>query len=149
MILEPASSIELLRRDAALKLLFRDLCESERSFIYGYLIDEDWATAFLAEPLARNYMKILGDHKQREVLRNLSGRFKRLECATWASNRTMHNKTIILPPIGVTYLTTANLTKGSWTLSVNVAARIASQNFTANAYAEFAELWNAAKHLPK
>jgi phosphatidylserine/phosphatidylglycerophosphate/cardiolipin synthase-like enzyme len=59
----------------------------------------------------------------------------------------MHDKTIIFPQTGIVYLTTNNLTQGSWSMSLNRTARIESNELASRLADDFQLYWKMARPL--
>jgi len=61
----------------------------------------------------------------------------------------MHDKTLLIPDAGIVWFTTANMTRGSWQLSLNATLRSTSHPVSITLLARFLEHWrNARAVLP-
>lgn len=133
--------IELIPQEFQLKRLEADIAELGEMLIYAFLIEENFFENLFGNALKRNRIHLLGDHRQRSLLRRLVPKWRTLEAATWSYNRTMHSKNIIFPSANVCWLTSANLNRGAWTLSQNTTLRIIDHGLTiqlrAGFYAQF------------
>jgi phosphatidylserine/phosphatidylglycerophosphate/cardiolipin synthase-like enzyme len=144
----PNATVQLLSYESALAALRADLREPGPCLVYAYLMDPMWFHDLFGEHLESQMIMILADHRQRSELRRLLSRYHRLRAATWSTNRTMHDKTLIFPKLNVTYLTTSNLTRGSWTLAMNSVARIHCPALRQRLEDQFNDHWKAARSLP-
>lgn len=146
---EPNGIVDLLPLEHALPTLRADLEQRSVLLVYAYLIDPVWFDELFGPHLEHSLILLLADGRQRSMLRQLCTRHPRLRAATWSTNRTMHDKTLIFPQLDLSYLTTANVTRGSWTLAMNNVARIQSAAFTRALDQQFQEYWNHAHQVPK
>lgn len=141
----PNAQINLLTFETALSTLRDDLRRPGPCLAYAYLIDPPWFIDLFQEHLANSLLMVLADNRQRSELRTLVSHNPKLKAATWSSNRTMHDKTLIFPIDGITYLTTTNLTKGAWTLSLNNVARITCPSLCSKLAEQFHQHWTTAR----
>ena len=141
----PNAQINLLTFETALSTLREDLRRPSPCLAYAYLIDPPWFLDLFKEHLANSLLMVLADNRQRSELRTLVSHHPKLKAATWSTNRTMHDKTLIFPLEGITYLTTTNLTKGAWTLSLNNVARITCPSLSSKLAEQFHDHWNSAR----
>lgn len=142
---EHDAKVTLLPFTSALPQLRRDLEDKSPVAIWTYLIDPDFFRDVFAAHLTHSPLLLLGDNRQRTTLIQLAATYRLLHSATWSSNRTMHDKTILFPKLNVTYLTTSNITRGAWTMSMNSTARIVSPSLTNHIEAEFHATWDTAR----
>jgi hypothetical protein len=143
------AQVDLLDYQTALPALRSDLADRGPCLAYTYLIDTIWFHDLFGPHLAHSLLMVLADNRQRVALRGLTQEFAKLAAATWSTNRTMHDKTLVFPQKNVVYLTTSNLTKGSWTLSLNSTARIHCPAFCHRLEEQFHAHWRTALPLPK
>lgn len=122
--------IEILHGKKALEQITSDLDMTEPVLAWCYLIDPEWFTQLLATPLQHAQVQIIVDHRQRKTISTLLAVQPNLHARSWSWNRTLHDKTLIIPNRALIWLGTHNWTKGSWTLSTNRAARIVSRTAT-------------------
>lgn len=146
---EPNANVQLLSFATAVENLRSDLARPEPCLAYTYLVEPLWFADLFGAHLSHSMLMLIADNRQRPQLRTLLSRHKKLQAATWSTNRTMHDKTLIFPVTGITYLTTANITRGSWTLSLNTVARIQSPAFTHALETQFHEHWRVCRILPR
>lgn len=123
-------SVRLLGAQDALPQLRADLADATVLMAWLYLIDDSFFTNVFSEPLRRCDFFAVSDHRQKRTLETLTKIFPNFYPRTWAWNRTQHDKTLIIPNLDVVWLSTHNMTRGSWTLSTNRAARIKSPDAT-------------------
>lgn len=149
MTWDPNANVQLLEFGSALAQLRADLRRPGPCLAYTYLLDPLWFADLFSEHLSTSLLMVLADARQRPELRRLLAAHPKLQAATWSTNRTMHDKTLIFPQTNITYLTTANITRGSWTLSMNAVARIESPAFTRALEHQFNQHWHVARVLPR
>lgn len=118
-------------------------------YAYVYLLHPPFFRELVAPHLSRDALWILADAHQLAPLHELADEFPLLHCATWSRNRTMHDKTILFPQLDVIYLTSANMTRGSWTLSVNAAVRVENRGLCGDLAATFIHRFAHAKVQPR
>lgn len=140
-------NIQILEADHALATLRHDFTANNHALIYLYIYNEQFLLDLLQPERRGLAYYILADHRQRPLLQKVKERHPILNIRTWATNRTMHSKTIVFPAAGATYLTTANLTKGSWTLSTNQCVRIQSRTLARALHDYFEQDWASAHSL--
>lgn len=140
--------IQSITQHNGLAELRRDLTRTGDVLLWAYLLKPDFFLELFAAPLAKNHLWVLADDHQRRILEDLQRTHPKLHVATWSHNRTMHAKTILLPESGIAYFTSANLTRGSWTLSVNTTIRIESEHFVTQMARDFHSAFQTAKILP-
>jgi len=139
--------IDFLPLERALPTLRRDLSETGPVLLLCYLADPPWIHDLFADHLKHSELQILCDHRQRSTLKPFLKGNKNLHIASWSYNRTMHDKRVLFPALDTVYLTTNNLTHGSWTLSINSTARIKSAKITERLTNEFHAMWQLARPL--
>jgi phosphatidylserine/phosphatidylglycerophosphate/cardiolipin synthase-like enzyme len=142
-----SAAIQMLPLGEALHALRRDLDAPGAVQVYCFLATTEWIMDLLHQHLQHSTAAILCDSRQRITLRPLLSNYRHLHVATWASNRTMHDKTIIFPQTGIVYLTTNNLTQGSWSMSLNRTARIESNELASRLADDFQLYWKMARPL--
>lgn len=140
----PNARVELLDFTKAYAVLKSDLADPGPCLAYAYLLDPIWFRELFTDHLQHSLLQMIGDSRQRTHMRLLQQQYKKLRCATWSNNRTMHDKTLIFPQKGIVYLTTNNITRGSWTMSLNSTARLECAELTRRLETQFHELWSAA-----
>lgn len=144
-----AAQVELLPFHRALPKLRNELAEEGLVLVWAYLIDPLFFADLFANHLKTSKLLMLADSRQTPMLRALMESYYNLRAATWTTNRTMHDKTIVFPNLGITYLTTSNLTRGAWTMSLNSTVRVTSAGLTTQLADDFAAQWKEARVLPK
>lgn len=122
--------IQLLTSRDALDTLEHDLKQPTPVLAWAYLIEPEWFREMFATPLRQSNVQLLVDHRQRRTVQKLLHEEPNLHARSWSWNRTLHDKTLMLPQRNTIWLCTHNWTKGSWTLSTNRAARIVSRSTT-------------------
>lgn len=123
-------NVRLLSAQDALPQLRADLAAATKIYAWLYLVDETFFTNLFSDPLRDHDFFCVADHRQKPTLQTLVALFPNFYPRTWSWNRTQHDKTLILPNLEVIWLSTHNMTRGSWTLSTNRAARIESKEAT-------------------
>jgi hypothetical protein len=118
------AEVQILHGQEALKTMEQDMAKDGDMYGWQYLLMLPFAQSFLAEKLTRNKINLILDHKMRNVAAEMQRWNANFRAWTWSYNRTMHDKTLIIPAEGLTYVATYNLTKGSWYLSSNRLTRI-------------------------
>ena len=141
------AAIQMLPLGDALASLRKDLAASGMVQIYCFLTSVEWIMDLLHDHLQHSDAAILCDSRQRVTLKPLLQTYRRLHVSTWSTNRTMHDKTIIFPATNLVYLTTNNLTQGSWSLSLNRTARIRSAPLADRLSNDFNLYWKMARPL--
>lgn len=134
----------------ALPALHADLARARTIDAWIYLLDPHFFEELFREHLPRATFFAVADHRQKHSLALLAHDFPNFRPRTWAWNRTQHDKTILLPDLQVTWLLTHNLTRGSWTMSSNRAARVESAGLTHRLASDFLRDYARARAvLPK
>lgn len=144
---DPGDSVRILTNQTALAVLDSDLRDFDSLFAWLFLVDEKFFTDHFAPHLDHSPMYVIVDDHQKGTARTLLRRHRRLAAWSWSANATMHDKTLLFPNKGVTWLTTCNLTRGSWTRSFNRAARIESHALTSKLLEQFNKMTSTAKRL--
>lgn len=139
--------VDFLPIARALPTLRADLEHKSPALLLCFLADPMWFPDLFADHLTHSNLDVLCDHRQRNLLKPLLSAYKKLHIASWSANRTMHDKRIIFPELGVIYLTTNNITQGSWSLSINSTARIHSLKLAHKLADDFQAMWLHAKPL--
>ena len=139
--------VDFLPIARALPTLRSDLEQRSPTLLLCFLSDPMWFTDLFADHLNHSNLDVLCDHRQRTHLKPLLSTYKRLHVSSWSANRTMHDKRIIFPELGIIYLTTNNITQGSWSLSINSTARIQSAKLAHKLADDFQAMWLHAKPL--
>jgi hypothetical protein len=142
-IFAPNARVELLNFTQAYKVLRTDLSDTGPCLAFVYLVDVQWFRELFEQHLQQSLLMLIGDSRQRATLRILARQYTKLKAATWSINRTMHDKTLILPQKNIIYLTTNNITRGSWTMSMNSTARIECAEMTKRLEEQFHTLWDS------
>lgn len=140
-------SVQLLAGPRALTVLKTDLADLGDVYCWTFLIHDDFFAECMVPHLQHSHLYAICDHRQTTKARLLLSQHKRLRLRAWASNRTMHDKTILFPQASVTYLTTANFTRGSWSMAYNRVARIQSRRLTGRLADDFLLMFQRAKPL--
>lgn len=128
--LDQPNSISILHGQEALETFEKDLAAPIDILAWAYLIDPPWFTSCLKTPLTFGHVQLIVDHRQRRTVAQLCRQHKNLHARSWSWNRTLHDKTLMIPSKGIIWLGTHNWTRGSWTLSTNRAARLVSRQAT-------------------
>lgn len=139
------SSVSIIRGSEGEALLTADLHEVSHAHVWAYLIDPDFFCKLFQRQLSVGYLRVITDSRQIPVCRRLAAEQPRAHFRHWSTNRTLHDKTILLPQISVTWLSTYNLTTGSWTMSYNRAARMTSPQITSRLAHEFEADWEVSR----
>lgn len=123
-------TVQIHSAQDALPALMTDLRTAKSIQAWIYLLDPHFFEELFKEHLPKTTFFAVADHRQKHSLANLAAQFPNFRPRTWAWNRTQHDKTILLPELSVTWLLTHNLTRGSWTMSSNRAARVQSKGLS-------------------
>lgn len=148
-ILTHPGQIQLLGAHHALELLTEDLANVSHVYAWTYLIEPEFARQLLAEHLKHSQFSTIVDHRQRGVAQKLQQEFPNFNARSWSYNRTMHEKTFIFDRACVVWLGSHNMTKGSYTLSSNRAARIHSVSLAMNLRSTWLDQWETARRVPR
>lgn len=112
---------------------------------WAYLMDYEFTARLFAPHLENQDISLIVDNKMRSVAADLQYEFARLRCWTWSYNRTMHDKTLLFPAQGLTWIGTHNLTQGSYWMALNRAVRIESSHLTRELNAQWEHDVRSAK----
>lgn len=121
-----SNTIRILDGEHALSMLRADLKEAGPVYCWTYLIDTGFWHELMFPHTDHSEIYVLTDHRQRPTAKALVSENRRTHFWTWATNRMLHEKTFLFPFLGVVWIGSQNLTRGSWTLSKNRAVRIHS-----------------------
>lgn len=144
-----AAQIQLLSLEHALQQLRQDLELRGTVYTWTYLIDYDFAADLLGRHLQHSKLYAIIDHRMRGTAAKLQRSYPTFSARSWSYNRTMHEKTFILPETATTWLGSHNMTRGSYTLSMNRSARITSLSLCKTLEQIWWDQWQTARALPR
>lgn len=137
--------IELLEPSEVYKMLCHDATDVTDIYAWWYLFSEETLDNLLDTAGKKTNWHAIIDYKMTERAARAQARHPNLRTAAWSSNRTMHDKTMILPNRRVAYLMTHNMTHGSFWLSQNRCLRIQSYNLVSHLKAQWQEEFKRCK----
>lgn len=141
------ASVAIIRGAEGLPLLKTDLNECSHAHLWAYLIDPPFFEALFRHQLDIGFIRVITDSRQIPAARRLAADNPRAHFRHWSTNRTLHDKTILLGQINVAWISSYNLTTGSWTMSYNRAARMQSPAIVAKLNFEFDKDWESARPI--
>jgi hypothetical protein len=141
------ATVQLFNGFDARARLSLDLAHNGPVLFWLFLMQADWLIDLIGPHLTHSHCQVLADHRQRSALKQFVKGYKMFHAATWATNRTQHDKTVLFPALNIAYLTTANITRGSWYLSHNSFLRVHSPSLVKRLEDEFHLQWRAARPL--
>lgn len=124
-----AQNIILLDPQELFGTLDYDLDYATAVDAWVYSVDPYFFKTMFDPILGKIPFRIIADHKHSDPWRTLMKDHPKLSVKTWASNRTMHDKTIVIHGARLVYLMTQNLHRGSFLLSLNRCARVNTPDF--------------------
>lgn len=141
------AQIQQLTGLAALEGINRDFTEATSVYLWAYIIEPGFAESLFARPPSSTPIYLLTDHRQIKTVRPLLALFPNLRASSWATNRTMHDKTLVFPWQGVSWIGTANLNRGGFSQSLNRMVRIASKQFADTLAGEHLDMQRKGKRI--
>jgi hypothetical protein len=113
-----------------------------------YSVDAPFFTTMFGPVLGKIPIRVIADYRHSAPWRDLMNNYKNLRVSTWASNRTMHDKTIVIHGPRLVYLMTQNLHRGSFMLSLNRCARVQTTPFYQSLMVRFEDDFSKCRTLP-
>lgn len=124
-----AENIILLDPQEFFGTLDFDLDSATAIDAWVYSVDPHFFRTMFEPVLGKISVRIIADYRHADPWRDLLNHYDRLTVRTWASNRTMHDKTLLIHGPRLVYLMTQNLHRGSFLLSLNRCARVQTTPF--------------------
>lgn len=146
-LITTTAGLKIARGKAALDELKSLMGVSATILVWLYILHMDFAEQVFAEHLKHASICMITDYKNRRRSADVAGRWPRFHARSWASNRTMHDKTFVNPTQSRTLITTNNGTLGSWSLSKNRCISIYSDELALNLADEFWTTWNSCRPI--
>lgn len=140
--------VRMLAPSETLNAIGTDLAHAISVDAYVYSASPLWIESLLESPLARGTVRLLVDWKHRSELVDLLESHPNLKIRTYPSNRTQHDKTIIVHGPNIIYLMTANQNRGAFQLSKNRFVRIDLPTFYLAVARDFDHDWTRSHRLP-
>jgi hypothetical protein len=129
----------------ALQHIRADIADATNIFTWTFLLEETFFENLFGKFLERGNLYSIVDHRMRGAVTRLQERFPRFAARSWSYNRTMHEKTFLFSPAGVTWMGSHNLTQGSFTMASNRSARIDSTQLFDALYTAWFMDWDRAR----
>lgn len=145
---ELEQSIILLQPHEVLSTIDHDLRGAAAVDAWIYSTEPLFFSTVFGPALTSCPIRVICDWKHRSPWIDLQRKYPLLSPRTWSTNRTMHDKTILLHGHHVTYLITANMHRGSFTLSRNRYARVITADFHQRLTEQFELDWLHSNPLP-
>lgn len=139
--------ILLINSQELLPTIDYDLQKTRTLDCWVYSTDAQFFRIVFGPALLNCQIRVVADYHHRTDWRDLALEFPRLSVRTWATNRTMHDKTFILHGADTAYLITANMNRGSFLLSLNRAARVRNLEFIQRLSERFEAEWGRCTPL--
>jgi phosphatidylserine/phosphatidylglycerophosphate/cardiolipin synthase-like enzyme len=141
-------AIQVLKAPDALASFQLDLTHHAPVYGWIYLLDPLFAVSLLSNHLEHSEIFVLVDNRQRRHAATLVNTFPRFHAWSWAYNRTLHAKTFLFPDLQLTWISSQNLTLGSFNLSYNHAVRIHSRRITHDLLRDWQDNQQHSKIIP-
>lgn len=141
------ANVHMLQGLDAYGQLLQDIRGITPVYGWAYLIETEFFKTLFDQHLKTKSTFLIIDNRQQPIVRNLLSIYPKLSAASHSTNRTMHDKTLLFPALGVTWIGTYNLTRGSWSMSQNRAARIKSHALALELLSEWDTQWRHCKIL--
>src|SRR5262245_4352949 len=141
----PLSQVRMLHGQEAFAALRADVNTNGPIYCYTYLIETNFWHAIFDEHCTHSPLYCITDHRQRPLVQQLVNENRNTHAWTWATNRSLHEKTFLFPLLGVVWIGSQNMTRGSWTMSRNRAVRIHHHSFLGTMLAEWTETRNNSR----
>lgn len=113
-----------------------------------YSVDPYFFKTMFDPILGKLPFRVIADYRHSDPWRDLMRDHKLLSVRTWASNRTMHDKTLVIHGAQLVYLMTQNLYRGSFMLSLNRCARVHTSSFYHSLIVRFEDDYRRCRTLP-
>lgn len=120
------ANVHMLEGLDAYGQLLQDIRGTTPIHAWVYLLEPQFFRTLFHTHLQTKQLHLIVDNRQQPIVRELLELYPKLNAASHSTNRTMHDKTMLFPALGVSWIGSYNLTRGSWSLSQNRAARIKS-----------------------
>jgi hypothetical protein len=141
-------TVQVLKAPDALVRLEIDLRHRSPAFGWAYLLDTKFCSQLFLEHLTHSHLSMIVDNRQARHARTLVDHFPNFHAYCWSYNRTLHAKTFLFPHLAVTWITSYNLTVGSYSMSYNHAVRIDSPQITADLMRDWLDNAAHLKQIP-
>jgi len=145
---ELTQSIILLQPAEVLPTIDYDLNNATAVDAWIYSADPLFFSTVFGPALTSCPIRVICDWKHRSPWINLQQVYPHLTTKTWTTNRTMHDKTILLHGHHITYLITANMHRGSFLLARNRYARVRTRDLHQRLTEQFELDWLSSTRLP-
>lgn len=127
--------------------LTHDLAQANTAIILAYKIQRAFFCDLFAPLADHGNITLLCDHRMAPIAQDLMRAFPGLSAFTWARNRLMHSKIILLPELEVAYVGSHNLTRYAHTCAINHTVRIAHRSLVEHLHWKILRLLRASKPL--
>lgn len=139
--------VQLLEPRAVLPAIRVDLLQTKSLRAQVYSLDPTFAAELFSNLDVLTPCRLLVDYRQVDAVKELARLRPQIQARRWASNRTMHDKCLILTGPDAVYLTTANMNKGAYFLSINSTVRVCTPLFHEEMRTRFDELWARGRQI--
>ena len=136
------ANVHMLEGLDAYGALLQDIRGETPIHAWVYLLEPEFFKTLFHAHLATKKLNLIVDNRQQPIVRDLLAIYPNLSAASHSTNRTMHDKTILFPALGVSWIGSYNVTRGSWSMSQNRAARVKSFSLCD----ELMDAWNTMLH---
>lgn len=143
-----AENIILLDPPELFGTLDHDLDSATAVDAWVYSVDPYFFKTMFDPILGKLTFRVIADYRHSDPWRDLQRDHPKLTVKTWASNRTMHDKTVVIHGPRLVYLMTQNLHRGSFLLSLNRCARVQTAPFYASLMTRFEDDFHRCRTLP-
>lgn len=142
-----AHTFKLHRGAAAAAALEEFVAPTGTIIAWLYTIDLQFITRYIGPHLKHSQLYLITDYRTRARAAEIASKYPTMHSRSWATNRTMHDKTLVHTATKQVLITTANGTVGAWTLSRNRTFTLTSDQLTSTLIEEFWENWKTTRTI--
>jgi len=126
------ANVDFLLNPIAFSSLRYDLAAADAAYVLAFKVQEVFFNELFSGFAGNRPIKIVANHSEELVLRQLMRAHQQLEAYVWSKNRLFHSKIIALPSIGVVHIGSHNLTRYAYTSAFNTTVRVHNIMFVNN-----------------
>lgn len=144
-----SNTVQLIEAKDVLPRLKADIHLTATISLWCYTVEPKFFEQLFLQGRDLEETRVLLDYRQRDRLRPLQASNPCLHIRHWQRNRTQHDKSILLHSIGVAWVTTSNLHRGSFMLANNRALRLTTALVVTRMEQIFHDQWRMSEPVER